>query len=137
MVFKDLGLPGGSVVKNPPASAGHAGVTPGLGRSHTLQSYSTCGHHNYRAPVLEPSNHNKRSHFDERPMHSNWKVALAGVKTQDSCKYINMALLRPVSERVMGNFLTGASRPGHTTWDSLLLMLARDPALPSEELLPE
>ena len=28
----DLGLPGGSVVKNPPASAGDAGLIPGLGR---------------------------------------------------------------------------------------------------------
>ena len=27
------GLPGGSVVKNPPANAGDAGLTPGSGRS--------------------------------------------------------------------------------------------------------
>ena len=29
---------GGPVVKNPPANAGDAGLIPGLGRSHMLQS---------------------------------------------------------------------------------------------------
>ena len=33
------GFPGGSVVKNPPASAGDLGLIPGPGRSHMLQSY--------------------------------------------------------------------------------------------------
>ena len=28
-----MGLPGGSVVKNPPANAGDEGLIPGLGRS--------------------------------------------------------------------------------------------------------
>ena len=32
------GLPGGSVVKNPPANAGDKGSIPGLGRSHVPQS---------------------------------------------------------------------------------------------------
>ena len=32
------GFPGGSVVKNPPASAGDTGSTPGRGRSRMLQS---------------------------------------------------------------------------------------------------
>ena len=31
-------FPGGTVVKNPPASAGDAGSSPGLGRSYMLQS---------------------------------------------------------------------------------------------------
>ena len=31
-------LPGGAVVKNPPASAGDTGSSPGPGRSHVLQS---------------------------------------------------------------------------------------------------
>ena len=31
-------FPGGAVVKNPPANAGVAGSSPGLGRSHMLQS---------------------------------------------------------------------------------------------------
>ena len=30
-----LGVPGGAVAENPPASAGGAGPIPGLGRSHT------------------------------------------------------------------------------------------------------
>ena len=32
------GFPGGSVVKNPPANAGHMGSSPGPGRSHMPQS---------------------------------------------------------------------------------------------------
>ena len=41
-----LGFPGGTVVKNPPASAGDTGSSPGLGRSHMLQSNEA------RAPQL-------------------------------------------------------------------------------------
>ena len=33
-----LGFPGASVVKNPPASAGDTGSSPGPGRSHVPQS---------------------------------------------------------------------------------------------------
>ena len=32
------GLPGGPVVKNPPANAGNMSLIPGPGRSHMLQS---------------------------------------------------------------------------------------------------
>ena len=32
------GFPGGAVVKNLPANAGHTGSSPGLGRSHMPQS---------------------------------------------------------------------------------------------------
>ena len=32
------GFPGGAVVKNPPVNAGDTGSSPGLGRSHMLQS---------------------------------------------------------------------------------------------------
>ena len=32
------GFPGGAVVKNPPASVGDVGSSPGLGRSHMLPS---------------------------------------------------------------------------------------------------
>ena len=35
---KGMDLPGGPVVKNPPANAGDAGSIPGLGRCHMLQS---------------------------------------------------------------------------------------------------
>ena len=40
MRYKNLigDFPGGAVVKNPPASAGDTGSTPGLGRSHILLS---------------------------------------------------------------------------------------------------
>ena len=34
----DLGFPGGAVVKNLPANAADTGLSPGLGRSHMLQS---------------------------------------------------------------------------------------------------
>ena len=34
----DLGFPGGSGVKNPPACAGDSGLTPGLGRCHMPRS---------------------------------------------------------------------------------------------------
>ena len=37
-IKKRLGFPGGAVVKNPPASAGDTGSSPGPGRSHMPQS---------------------------------------------------------------------------------------------------
>ena len=37
-VPKVLDLPGGAVVKNPPANAGDTGSSPGPGRSHMLWS---------------------------------------------------------------------------------------------------
>ena len=33
-----MGFPGGTAVKNPPTNAGDTGLSPGLGRSHMLQS---------------------------------------------------------------------------------------------------
>ena len=36
--YKLLGFPGGAVVKNPPASAGDTGLSPGPGRSHMARS---------------------------------------------------------------------------------------------------
>ena len=36
------GFPGGTVVENQPANAGDMGLSPGLGRSHMLQSNWTC-----------------------------------------------------------------------------------------------
>ena len=35
-------FPGGALVKNPPANAGDTGSSPGLGRSHMLQSNKAC-----------------------------------------------------------------------------------------------
>ena len=37
----DRGFPGGSVVKNPPANAGDAGLIPGFGRSPELVIHSS------------------------------------------------------------------------------------------------
>ena len=34
----NVGFPGGTVVKNPPADAGDTGSSPGPGRSHMLRS---------------------------------------------------------------------------------------------------
>ena len=47
-LYKNLGFPGGSVVRNPPASAGAMGSIPGLGRSPgegngNLLRYSSLG----------------------------------------------------------------------------------------------
>ena len=53
-IIRYWGFPGGTVVKNPPANAGHMGSIPGLGRSH-----------------MPRSNHNKRSHHDEKLAHRN------------------------------------------------------------------
>ena len=39
---KSLGLPGGQVVKNPPANAENTGLTPGPGGSHAVGQLSTC-----------------------------------------------------------------------------------------------
>ena len=36
--MNELGFPGGAVVKNPPASAGDMGSSPGPGRSHMPRS---------------------------------------------------------------------------------------------------
>ena len=36
--MKVRGFPGGAVVENLPANAGHTGSSPGLGRSHMLRS---------------------------------------------------------------------------------------------------
>ena len=39
---KDMDFPGGPVVKNPPANAGHMGLIPGSARSHMLWSNKAC-----------------------------------------------------------------------------------------------
>ena len=41
------GFPGGSVVKNPPAKAGDAGLIPGPGRCHALHTAATPVSHNH------------------------------------------------------------------------------------------
>ena len=61
-------FPGGSVVRNPPASAGGAGSIPDLGAYHTPQSNSRS------RCALEPLLPNKKSH-QEKSMNRNWRVA--------------------------------------------------------------
>ena len=78
------GFPGGSLVKNPPASAGDKGSILDPGRSHMPQATkSEC--YNYWACALEPRllkptcprarTQNKRCHRNERPAHHNQRVA--------------------------------------------------------------
>ena len=77
---REQGFPGGAVVENPPASAGHMSSSPGLGRSpHAAKQLSPrATATEARAPRarkpqllkpthLEPVLHNKRSHRDEKP----------------------------------------------------------------------
>ena len=37
-ILANWSFPDGTVVKNPPANAGHMGLSPGLGRSHMPRS---------------------------------------------------------------------------------------------------
>ena len=76
-------FPGGAAVKNPPASAGDMGSSPGLGRSHMARnSYAHAPqlpslHSRARKPqllkpaCLEPMLCNKRNHYNEKPAHHN------------------------------------------------------------------
>ena len=101
------------MVKNPPASAGDMGSSPGPRRSHMPQSKKACAPQllspratttEARAPQLlkparvEPVLHNKRSHRNEKPAHLNkeWpplaatrESLRAATKTQHSQKEIN------------------------------------------------
>ena len=68
---KKEGLPGGAVVKNPPANAGDLGLSPGPGRSHMLRSNQAHVPQLLKPVCLEPVLHNKRSHRNEKPVHHN------------------------------------------------------------------
>ena len=69
-------FPGGTVDKNPPASAGDKGSVPGPRRSHMPRS-NWSPHAATTQPVcLEPMLHNKRNHRSEKPVHRTWRVAL-------------------------------------------------------------
>lgn len=77
------GLPGGSVVKNLPASAGDTGSIPEFGRSHRSRSnwacvpqLSTLCSRAWEPQLLKPMHprpllHDKRSHRNEKPAHRN------------------------------------------------------------------
>lgn len=87
----DRGIPGGSGVKNPLASAEDLGSIPDLGGSHTPQSsWSPCS--TTTEPDLEPTTSegsvsNKRSHGNQT--HLSWGRARAAAKTQHSHKYLH------------------------------------------------
>ena len=81
--LRNPGFPGGSVVKNPPASAGDVGLIPDLGRSHKpwsnrarapqpLSLRSSAWNRSYWSPrAPEPVLCTKRSHRSEKPKHHN------------------------------------------------------------------
>ena len=85
------GFPGGSVVKNPPASTGDSGAIPDLGRppmaqsnqAHVPQLLSQCS--KACEPQLlkptgpEPGLHNKRSHRSEKPCSQQWRLTTANI----------------------------------------------------------
>ncbi|KAJ8794098.1 hypothetical protein J1605_019090 [Eschrichtius robustus] len=73
---QSMDFPGGAVVKNPLASAGDTGSSPGLGRSHMLPSSEAHAPQLLSPRVtttepagLEPVLRNKRSHRCEKPAH--------------------------------------------------------------------
>ena len=68
-----LGLPGGMVDKNLPASTGDTDSIPGLGRFHMPWATKTSEPEEPRPVYLEPVVHNKRSHCGGNPVHSNEK----------------------------------------------------------------
>ena len=64
-------FPGGTVVKNPPASAGDTGLSPGPGRSHMPRSNWAHAPQLLKPAHLEPVLRDKRSHLNEKPAHHN------------------------------------------------------------------
>ena len=77
------GFPGGSVVKNLPASAGDMGLIPDPGRSHMLQSNKACApqllglcRSAQEPQLLKPhplkSVLHDRRHCSENSVHHNW-----------------------------------------------------------------
>ena len=69
MLVRDF--PGGTVVKNPPASAGDTGSIPGPRRSHMPQSSEARAPQLLKPTRLEPMLFDKRSHHNEKPAHLN------------------------------------------------------------------
>ena len=70
-------IPGGPVVKNPPANAGDTGSIPNPGRFHMLW-----GNEVGTLQLLKPTCSrallcNKGSQCNEKPMHYSWRVAHA------------------------------------------------------------
>ena len=64
-------FPGGSVVKNPPASAGDTGLIPGPGRFYKPWSNKARKPQLLKPVCLEFVLHNNRNHHNEKPVHRN------------------------------------------------------------------
>ena len=63
-------IPGGPVVKNPPANAGDTGLTSGPGRAQEAGQLNLCA--TATEPMhLESMLCNKRSYCNEKPTHHN------------------------------------------------------------------
>ena len=92
------GFPRVSMAKNPPANAGEVGSIPGSGRSHVCGATEpVC--HNYWACALKPTHlnywnlqtldlrfHNKKSHHDEKPVHSDTIFRVFYIQDHVICK---------------------------------------------------
>ena len=65
------GFPGGAVVENPPANAGDTGSSPGLGRSHMLQSNWAREPQLLSLCVWSLCSVTRRGRDSERPAHRN------------------------------------------------------------------
>ena len=112
-------FPGGAVVKNPPANGGDMDSIPGR-EDPTCCGATTPVRHNYWAHVpqllkpacLQPVLHNKRGHYNEKPVHHNIEypslVATresprAAAKTQRSQK-------KPKKQTTMSQLRCGAAK---------------------------
>ena len=62
--------PGGPVVKNPPANAGHGASVPGPGGSHVPQSNQVSASQLLKPRCLEPVLGNTRSHRSQKFVHA-------------------------------------------------------------------
>ena len=63
-------LPSAPAIKNPPANAGNMAQSL-VQEDSTLLRATKPTYHNYWASALEPVLHNKRSHYNGKPGHSN------------------------------------------------------------------
>ena len=63
-------FPGVSVVKKPPVNAGNTSSIPGPVRSHMPRATKPVHYNHWSPHTLEPVLCNKRSHHNEKPVHS-------------------------------------------------------------------
>ena len=94
----ELGLAGGSMVKNPPARAGDTGSIADQGRSHVLQSDEARAHHSCCGRALEPGTapteptglesvaQHEEPLQEEAPLAASREKPIAAAKTQHGPK---------------------------------------------------